>query len=66
MAFDGTWHKRGHTSLYVIVIAIDMLTGLVVDFEIMGKYRPDYFNDIRDLGSNNAEYHVWNDSHSSE
>ena len=36
--YDGTWHRRGHVSKYGIGIVIDMLTNLVVDFEILSKY----------------------------
>lgn len=38
VSYDGTWHKRGHTCLYGIGFAIDILTGLVIDFEILSKY----------------------------
>lgn len=31
---NGTWQKRGHTSLYSIGAVIDTITGPVVDFEI--------------------------------
>ncbi|XP_070174254.1 uncharacterized protein [Littorina saxatilis] len=36
--FDGTWQKRGFTSLYGVGVVIDVLTGLVVDFHVMSKY----------------------------
>ena len=35
VSFDGTWHKRGHTSHTGIGVAIDILTGYVVDFEVV-------------------------------
>ncbi|GFU43961.1 uncharacterized protein TNCV_1079601 [Trichonephila clavipes] len=38
VSYDGTWHKRGHTSLYGIGIVIDIMTSLVVDFEVLSKY----------------------------
>lgn len=31
-SFDGTWHKRGFTSLYGEGCVIDVLTGLIVDY----------------------------------
>ena len=37
-SYDGTWHRRGHTSLYGVGIIIDVLSGLVLDFEICSKY----------------------------
>lgn len=38
VSYDGTWQKRGHSSLYGIGFVIDILTGLVVDFELLSKY----------------------------
>ncbi|KAK7106560.1 hypothetical protein V1264_017799 [Littorina saxatilis] len=38
VSFDGTWQKRGFTSLYGVGVVIDVLTGLVVDFHVMSKY----------------------------
>ncbi|GFX39420.1 uncharacterized protein TNCV_2667821 [Trichonephila clavipes] len=36
VSFDGTWLTRGHTSLIGVGCVI-MLTGYVVDFEVMSK-----------------------------
>ena len=30
VSYKGTWHKRGHTSLYGIGIVTDVVTGLVI------------------------------------
>ena len=38
VSFDGTWQKRGFTSLYGLGICVDVLTGLVVDYHVMSKY----------------------------
>lgn len=38
VSFDGTWHKRGFTSNYGISVCIDVLTGLVIDFEVLSSY----------------------------
>lgn len=38
VSFDGTWHKRGFTSKYGIGVCIDVLTGLVIDFEVLSSY----------------------------
>ncbi|GFX94642.1 uncharacterized protein TNCV_3088711 [Trichonephila clavipes] len=37
VSFDGSWQKRGYKSLYGIGV-IDLLTGLVIDYEILSKY----------------------------
>lgn len=41
VSYDGTWHKRGHTSIYGLGIVIDVLTGLVIDYEVLSKYCPE-------------------------
>ena len=38
VSFDGSWHKRGHTSNYGFGAVSDVLTGLVVDYEVLSKY----------------------------
>lgn len=38
VTFDGTWQKRGHTSLLAAGAVIDAETGLVIDYESISKY----------------------------
>ena len=38
VSIDGTWQKRGFTSLYGAGISIDVLTGYVVDDVALSKY----------------------------
>ena len=38
VTFDGTWMRRGHTSLHGVVIAIAWPTGQVLDFEVYSKF----------------------------
>ena len=38
VSFDGSWHKRGHSSHTGIGIAIDLLTGLPIDYEVLSNY----------------------------
>ncbi|XP_034241620.1 uncharacterized protein LOC117645485 [Thrips palmi] len=51
VSFDGSWPKRGHTSLVGFGAVVDILTGLVVDFELVSKFchmcsiRADEFGD---------------------
>ncbi|GFT28494.1 uncharacterized protein TNCV_429071 [Trichonephila clavipes] len=37
MAIDGTWKKRGHTSLNSFVTAVSVDSGKVVDAEIISR-----------------------------
>ena len=38
VSFDGTWAKRGHTSLYEVVFVLSVDTGEVLDYHIMPKF----------------------------
>ncbi|CAN7939283.1 unnamed protein product [Ixodes hexagonus] len=39
ISYDGTWHKRGHTSHFRgFGAAIELATGLVLDFSVQSKY----------------------------
>ena len=37
VSFEGTWQKRGFTSLYGVGV-IDIMTGLIVDYHLLSKY----------------------------
>ena len=56
VSYDGTWQKRGHTSLFGIGIVIDLLTGLVIDYEILSKYYSECNIAKRDLGQDSAKF----------
>ena len=38
VSFDGTWAKRGHTSLYGVVFVLSVDMGEVLDYHIMSKF----------------------------
>ena len=38
VSFDGTWHRRGHSSHYGVGVVVDQLTGLVVDTHTLSNY----------------------------
>ena len=38
VSYDGTWQKRGFTSLFGVGICIDVLSGLVIDYDVLSKY----------------------------
>ncbi|GBO43982.1 hypothetical protein AVEN_219740-1 [Araneus ventricosus] len=66
VSYDGTWQNRGHTSLHGIGIVIDILTGLVIDFEVLSKFCQDCVNSEGMLGKNTPEFRIWHDSHKND
>lgn len=63
VSYDGTWMKRGHTSKYGLGLVIDILTGLVLDFEIMSKYCSICEKTERKMDVASDEYKQWYQSH---
>ncbi|GFY02929.1 uncharacterized protein TNCV_3508091 [Trichonephila clavipes] len=59
VSYDGTWQKRGHTSNLGLGIIIDILSGLVLDFEVLSKYCHNCVVAGRDMGVDSAEFHIW-------
>ncbi|GFW58505.1 uncharacterized protein TNCV_718061 [Trichonephila clavipes] len=55
-----TW---GHTSLIGIAYVIDILTGYVIDFEVMCKVCRSCSVAKRELGESSAEYGIWFEGH---
>ncbi|GFX71280.1 uncharacterized protein TNCV_3410501 [Trichonephila clavipes] len=63
VTFDGTWLTRGHSSQIGVGCVIDLLTGFVMDFEIMSKRCIECDHAKSGLGENSAEFHVWYEGH---
>jgi hypothetical protein len=38
VSYDGTWHKRGHSSHYGVGVICDLDTGLVLDYHTMSNF----------------------------
>ncbi|GFU98449.1 uncharacterized protein TNCV_3652801 [Trichonephila clavipes] len=66
VSFDGTWQKRGHTSNLGLGIIIDILSGSVLDFEVLSKYCHNCVVAGRDMGVHSAEFHIWQKGHADE
>ncbi|GFT35453.1 uncharacterized protein TNCV_922681 [Trichonephila clavipes] len=66
VSFDGTWLTRGHTSLIGVGCVIDMLTGYVVDIEVMSKVCRHCSVAKNKLGQSSAEFSIWYEGHKSE
>ncbi|GFX22630.1 uncharacterized protein TNCV_2993651 [Trichonephila clavipes] len=61
--FDVSWLTRGHTSLIDIACVINILTGYVIDFEVMCKVCRNCSVAKRELGESSAEYDIWFEGH---
>ena len=61
VSVDGTWMKRGHTSLYGVSSIISIDTGKVLDIETMSKYCHDC--STRSKLDNPVEEESWQDKH---
>ena len=63
VSFDGSWHKRGHTSSYGVAAVIDIYTGLVVDYMVLSKYCHACSMKKAELGPDSQLFHEWYESH---
>ena len=63
VSYDGSWHKRGHTSLYGIGCVIDLLTGYVLDYEVLSKFCQACTTAKKELGESSPEFFYWKEGH---
>ena len=66
VSYDGSWLTRGHTSQYGVGCVIDLLTGYVIDFEVMSKYCQKCKISEKELGKSSPEFQFWYEGHASE
>ncbi|GFU33887.1 uncharacterized protein TNCV_615141 [Trichonephila clavipes] len=59
VTFDGTWLIREHPFQIGVGCVIDLLTGFVMDFEIMSKRCVECELAKSGLGENSAGFHLW-------
>ena len=63
VSYDGTWHKRGHTSLYGVGCVIEVTTGLIVDYAVLSKYCHSCAIHEKKFGADSPEYRRWYADH---
>ena len=61
VSFDGTWQKRGFTSLYGVGVVIDIMTGLIVDYHLLSKYCHACAQNKSVMSDH--DFHVWKATH---
>ena len=65
VSFDGTWQKRGFTSLYGVSISTDVLTGYIVDYVVLSKYcHACKLQEAKNLPE--AELAAWREEHAAD
>lgn len=64
VSYDGSWQKRGFTSKYGIGCCIEILTGLVIDFEVMSNFSNICEVTVAKRKISNAEhFQTWYNNH---
>ena len=63
VSYDGSWHKRGHTSMYGVAAVIDVYTGLVIDYVVLSKFCLACTRKKTELGTTSQEFQHWHESH---
>ena len=59
---DGSWHRRGHSSLYGLVAVISAETGKVLDYTVKSRFCVSCMRHAR-LDPQSEEYQMWKQSH---
>ena len=65
VSFDGSQHKRGHTSMYGVAAVIDVLT-LVVDYVVSSKYCHACSMKKTTLGAESEAFNIWHQGHAGQ
>ena len=65
LSVDGTWQKRGHSSKTVIVFAMSVDTGEVLDYQVKTLHCRECISHQNDVKSS-EEYLKWQERHSSK
>lgn len=63
MSYDGSWHKRGFTSNYGIGCCIEVITGLVIDFEVLSKFCSLCEQNKELYGDGSEVFELWYEEH---
>ena len=66
VSFDGSWHKRGHTSMYGVAAVIEVMTGLVVDYVTLSSYCHGCSLKRTSFGDDVAAFDEWYAGHQND
>ncbi|GFU60954.1 uncharacterized protein TNCV_3372711 [Trichonephila clavipes] len=63
VSYDGSWLTREHTSYIGVGCVIDLLTGFVIDYEVMSKPCGECEQTKFALEEDSAEFRIWHEGH---
>ncbi|GFS55285.1 uncharacterized protein TNCV_1626291 [Trichonephila clavipes] len=63
VSYDGSWLTREHTTNIGVGCVIDLLTGFVIDYEVMSKRRGECEQTKFALEKDSAEFPIWYEGH---
>ncbi|GFW05058.1 uncharacterized protein TNCV_598521 [Trichonephila clavipes] len=63
VSYDGSCFTRGHTSNIGVRCVIDLLTGFVIDYEVMSKRCGECEQTKFALEEDNADFRIWYEGH---
>lgn len=63
VSYDGSWQKRGFTSKNGVGCCVEVVTGLVIDFEVLSKYCRLCEVKKMKFGQNSVEFEEWFTQH---
>lgn len=66
VSYDGSWHKRGHSSAYMVGCVVDILTGFVIDYEVLSKHCQWCSINSREYDDDDPEFYFIKEGHQCE
>ena len=66
VSFDGTWQNQGHTLMHGVAAVIDVMTGLVVDYEVLSMYCHSCSCKKAEFGADSPAFTAWYAEHRSD
>ncbi|GFX32270.1 uncharacterized protein TNCV_1324711 [Trichonephila clavipes] len=63
VSYDGSWLTRGHTSNIGVGCVIDLLTGFVIDYEVMSKRCGECEQTKFALEEDSPDFRIWYEGH---
>lgn len=66
VTYDGSWPTKGHTSKHGFAAAIDILSGYILDYDIVSTYCLVCKIAAEELGSDSPDFYYWYLGHASD